>query len=102
MRTHGLTTIYTHDENRVLAFLRSEPTEQLLVVASLANTAYSDGYVVPAGSSLPDGSWREIFNSDAGTYGGDNVGNFGSTVASIQGQIQVRLPANGFLIFARA
>ena len=101
VRTHQLETIYTHDANRVLAFVRNEPTEQLLVVACLANTAFSDGYLMPAGPSLPDGRWREVFNSDADTYGGDGVGNFGSVVPSEGGQMQVRIPANGFLIFSR-
>jgi len=57
--------------------------------------------LIPAGSSLPNGSWREIFNSDAVMYGGDGVGNFGAEVPSSQRQIQVRIPANGFLIFSK-
>ncbi len=101
VRTHQLTTIYTHDDNRVLAFVRDEPTEQLLIVASLNNAAYSNGYLMPAGPLLPDGSWREIFNSDAAVYGGEGVGNFGSVVRSGQGQIQIVIPANGFLIFSK-
>ena len=28
------------------------------------------------------GSWREIFNSDSGYYGGSNVGNDGRVVSS--------------------
>ena len=40
LRTHQLNLAYVHNVNRVIAFLRPEPTEQLLVIASLANTAF--------------------------------------------------------------
>ena len=103
VRTRQLTLVYVHDGNRVIAFLRSGPTEQLLVIASLANTPFSNGYVIEAiPGTLPDGSWQEIFNSDADVYGGSDVGNFGAGVPSSQGQIQVIIPANGLLIFSKS
>ena len=101
VRNHQLNLAYVHNANRVIAFLRSEPTEQLLVIASLANTAFSNGYSIQAGPNLPNGNWREVFNSDANDYGGDSIGNFGAVVPSNQGNIQVRIPANGFLIFSK-
>jgi 1,4-alpha-glucan branching enzyme len=102
LRTHQLNLAYVHNVNRVIAFLRPEPTEQLLVIASLANTPFANGYAIAAGSALPDGNWQEIFNSDANNYGGANVGNFGAVVPSSQGNIRVRIPANGFLVFSKA
>jgi 1,4-alpha-glucan branching enzyme len=101
VRTHQLNLACVHNANRVIAFLRSEPTEQLLVIASLANTAFSNGYSIQVGPNLPNGNWREVFNSDANDYGGDSIGNFGAVVPSNQGNIQVRIPANGFLIFSK-
>jgi 1,4-alpha-glucan branching enzyme len=101
-RTHALRVIYTHDQNRVMAFVREEPGEQLLVVGSLANSAFADGYLIRGDpSSFPDGSWKEVFNSDSLSYGGENVGNFGSTISSSAGTIQMRIPACGFLILSK-
>ncbi len=101
VRTRQLNLVYVHNGNRVIVFLRPESTEQLLVVATLSNTPFSNGYVIQAGSALPNGNWQEIFNSDANIYGGDNVGNFGAVIPSSQGAIQARIPANGFLIFSK-
>jgi 1,4-alpha-glucan branching enzyme len=62
----------TNDENRVLAFLRSDGYELILVVATVANPPRPSGMFIHH-PSLGDGSWREIFNSDAAVYGDDNV-----------------------------
>ena len=68
-----------------------------------AYSPFSSGYVIESASAaLPDGNWKEIFNSDAAVYGGANVGNDGATVPSSQGQIQVNIPANGVLIFSKS
>jgi 1,4-alpha-glucan branching enzyme len=103
IRTHTLTLAYTSDANRIVAFVRTEPTEQLLVVGCLSNTPFSNGYFIQANpGALPDGTWREIFNSDAAIYGGNNVGNYGAAIPSSQGQIQMLIPANGVLIFSKS
>jgi 1,4-alpha-glucan branching enzyme len=102
VRTHDLAVAYTHDANRVIGFVRSEPTEQILVVGSLSNVPYDSGYLLQCDPSvLADGNWTEIFNSDAPQYGGSGVGNFGATVPSQGGNFQIRIPANGFLIFSK-
>ena len=41
---------------------------------SLNNRPFIDGYALD-GTPLPDGRWREIFNSDSAFYGGSNIGN---------------------------
>jgi len=88
--------------NRVIAFTRSAGNDMLLIVASLANRPYLNGYVVQTDPSrLPDGSWREIFNSDAFIYGGKGVGNFGADIPVSGGRFQANLPASGFLIFQK-
>jgi 1,4-alpha-glucan branching enzyme len=71
----------------VIAFRRGD----FLVVGSLRDEPY-DEYRLPV-----SGAWREIFNSDATTYGGAGVGNGGAT---LQGMAPV-LPANGFVVFRR-
>jgi len=77
--------------------------DELLIVACLNNSPFLDGYVVQTEPSrLPDGNWREVFNSDASLYGGNNIGNFGAEVPVTNGRIQVRLPANGFVVFQKA
>jgi 1,4-alpha-glucan branching enzyme len=44
--------------------------------------------------------WREVFNS-AALYGGNNIGNFGGDVPAASGRFQIRIPANGFLVFQK-
>ena len=39
--------------------------------------------------------------SDALAYGGDNVGNFGATIASDDIGITIVIPANGVVVFRR-
>ena len=50
---------------------------------------------------LPAGSWREVFNSDSSAYGGSDVGNFGAAIPAWDGRIELRLPANGFVVLLR-
>jgi 1,4-alpha-glucan branching enzyme len=45
--------------------------------------------------------WQEIFNSDAAIYGGHNIGNFGAAIPCDNRRIQLRLPANGFLVLQK-
>ena len=102
LRARGIDVLYTDDANRVIAFLRTDGLEDALVVGSLANRPFDHGYVVGApGGRLPDGTWREIFNSDAGVYGGDDVGNGGGTVISTGGRLDVVIPMNGFVVLLR-
>jgi 1,4-alpha-glucan branching enzyme len=101
-RSTALDVIYLHNDNRVIAFTRSSPTPQLLVLASLNDTPFDHGYVIGTDSSrLPAGGWQEIFNSDDAIYGGDNVGNGGAILQVNSGQINAVIPAHGFVVFAK-
>ena len=94
--------VHALPETRVIAFTRRLFDEDLLVVASLNNNAFADGYMIQTDQSrLPTGGYREIFNSDSARYGGSNLGNFGSAIPSNQGRIQLRIPARGFLVLKR-
>jgi 1,4-alpha-glucan branching enzyme len=50
---------------------------------------------------LPAGLWQETFNSDSSHYGGNDVGNYSSAVPAGDGRIDVRVPANGFVVLQR-
>ena len=99
LRSHIIEVLHTHDANRMLAFRRWQGSEDLLIVASLNNTPFTDGYVIQNGT-IAAGQWREIFNSDAAVYGGNGLTNQG-LISSASGVITVRVPANSVLVFQR-
>jgi 1,4-alpha-glucan branching enzyme len=71
----GFAWIDCHDHvNSVLVYRRlGRPGEELVCIVNLTPTTHFDYRI-----GLPQkGGWREIFNSDAGLYGGSNQGNLG-------------------------
>lgn len=100
LRSRNLRVLHVHDQDRVLAFRRWEDGDDLLVLASFHNVPFGAGYRF-SGLDLPDGSWREIFNSDGGVYGGDQVGNLGGTIRASGGSFEAVVPANGVVVFQR-
>jgi 1,4-alpha-glucan branching enzyme len=79
--SHGFEWIDCHDwPNSILAFVRrgTSPGDQLLVCCNFTPVP-RHGYRVgvPAG-----GVWDEVFNGDSAWYGGSNVGNAGSLMAT--------------------
>jgi 1,4-alpha-glucan branching enzyme len=102
IRSRHLDVVHALDSTRVLAFTRRRGANELLIVASLNNTAFENGYVIQTDvERLPPGHWQETFNSDAAIYGGGNVGNYGAAIPSTEGRIQLRIPANGFLVLQK-
>jgi 1,4-alpha-glucan branching enzyme len=102
VRVRGIDIVHVDDAARVIAFRRSTGTDEILVVASLNNHVL-DGYVIQGEPGrLPAGAWREVLNSDAAIYGGDNVGNLGADLPATDGRIVVRIPANGLVVLARS
>lgn len=99
-RSRNIEIVYIHDDNRILAFRRWSSDEELLVIACLADTPYNKGYVLRS-PLIPSASWVEIFNSDTFTYGGRNVGNPETACLSMDGNLDVILPAAGFVVFKR-
>ena len=99
LRSRNASVVYVHDANRILAFRRFEGGEDLLVIVSLNNRAFADGYVLRS-AGLSDGRWREIFNSNAPAYGGGGLGNDGALDA-VGGALTVRLPANAAVVLQR-
>ena len=96
IRSRQIEVLYTHNNNRVLVFRRDGAQQDLLVFASLNNRPFASGYWIYS-PGLPDGSWREVFNSDSVDYGGQNIGNGGGVVQSLAGYMGPAFPACGLL-----
>ena len=86
----------------MIAFRRSTGLDNLLVIASLNNQHFGDYAIQTESWRLPDGAWREMFNSNASAYGGDNFGNGGRDLQVTNGRVVVSVPANGLVILARS
>ena len=100
LRSHNIDIIHIHNANRTIAFRRWDEIEELIIVASLNNHPFNQGYIIQ-NSRLRNGSWREVFNSDASSYGGNGVGNLGAIISSNNNRINATIPANGFVVFQR-
>jgi 1,4-alpha-glucan branching enzyme len=102
VRSHNIDIVHQWNPNRVIAFKRWNGDEEVIIVASLNNTSFSNGYVIEKDLlAMPNAGWKEIFNSDAAIYGGQNMGNGGATIPSKQGRLNVVIPANGFMVFVK-
>jgi 1,4-alpha-glucan branching enzyme len=101
-RSHNIDILHESNANRVIAFKRWEGDEEVIVVASFNNTAFTNGYVIEKDLlAIPIAGWKEIFNSGARIYGGQNIGNGGATIHSEQGRLNVVIPANGFVVLVK-
>ncbi len=100
LRSRNIDIIHVHDENRIISFRRRHENEDLIIVASLNNEPFLSGYSIDI-PTLPNGKWKETFNSDGSTYGGNNVGNGSRVVYLDGGQLNVVIPANGVVMFHR-
>jgi 1,4-alpha-glucan branching enzyme len=100
LRSPNISVDYVHNANRIIAFGRWYESEELLIIGSLNNTAFSSGYTIVS-PRLTTARWQEIFNSDASIYGGDAIGNSGGNIFARDGSMQVVIPANGLLVLAR-
>ncbi len=100
LRSRRIDVLYVNNINRILAFRRWAEGSDYLVLASFNNLPFGAGYVFP-NLRLTDDRYEEIFNSDAATYGGDNVGNAGATISLRNGRFEAVVPANAFVVFER-
>jgi 1,4-alpha-glucan branching enzyme len=102
IRSHNIDILHQSNANRVIAFKRWSGDEEVIVVASLNNTSFANGYGVAKDLlAIPNARWKEIFNSDAALFGGQNVGNGGAIIVSNQGRLDLVIPANGFVVFMK-
>ena len=102
IRGGNIDIVHQSNANRVIAFKRWSGNQQVIVVASFNNRAFGNGYVIGKDElAIPAGGWKEVMNSDAVEYGGQNAGNLGAIVQSTGGRLNVVLPARGFVVLVR-
>jgi 1,4-alpha-glucan branching enzyme len=101
LRARRLEVLHVHDANRVLAFRRWDDAGELLVVASLNERHFASPDYRIAHGALGDDLWRERFNSNATTYGGDGTGNGPGPRRAAGGSLGVVVPAMGFVVLER-
>jgi 1,4-alpha-glucan branching enzyme len=101
----GFEWIDFHDsDNSVVAFLRKSRTGQSIAFVINATPVVREAYRVGVNGG---GWWEEVINTDAQTYGGSNIGNFGGQFAEPipwQGQshsLLLRLPPLAVVGFKR-
>jgi 1,4-alpha-glucan branching enzyme len=98
VRSRHLDVVHVHNANRVIAFRRTYGADDLLVLASLNDTPFTGGYRI---DGVPDGTWREIFNSDVARYGGWGDGNAGVDLSAAGGSLAAVLPRAGLSVLQR-
>ena len=102
IRSHNIDILHQSNPNRVIAFKRWNGEEEVIIVASLNDTFFANGYVIEKDSlAIPNAGWKEVFNSDAAIYGGQNMGSWGAIIPSNQGRLNVVIPACGFVVFVK-
>lgn len=102
IRSRNIDILRLWNANRVIAFKRWSGNEEVIIAASLNNSAFTNGYVIEKDlTAIPNAYWKEVFNSDAALYGGQNIGNYGASLRSDQGRLNVLIPANGFVVFVK-
>ena len=95
----NIDVIATHNDDRLIVFRRWKGAEEYLIVGTLSDRGWPDGYPV-TGAGLMEGSWVEVFTSDNPRYGGAGVTNAG-TLYTEGRTLTVRLPARGFVVLRR-
>lgn len=98
--TPNLEVLMTHNAHRMITFLRTKGPERYLVVATLSNTGWPEGYELRV-ANLPKGRWREIFTSDAIEYNGSGVTNEKSDLEASNGTLTLKVPPRGFVVLRR-
>jgi 1,4-alpha-glucan branching enzyme len=96
LSTTNIEIMNVHNADRVLAFHRWRGPEHYLVVSTLSDSGFPEGYAVNVPADA-HGKWRQVFTSDAAIYGGDGVSNEQELAVS-EGQVVVKLPARGFVV----
>jgi 1,4-alpha-glucan branching enzyme len=100
--SNNIDILHQNNFNRVIVFKRWNGNEEVIIAASFNNSPFLNGYAIEKDLlAIPNAAWKEIFNSDASIYGGQNVGNSGSTLFSSQGRLEMVIPANGFVVFCK-
>jgi 1,4-alpha-glucan branching enzyme len=97
LSTTNIELMNVHNADRVLAFHRWRGPEHYIVVTTLSDTGFPDGYPINVPLDA-QGRWRQIFTSDALAYGGNGVSNEEELSVDAEQQLRVKLPARGFVV----
>lgn len=100
LTTPNIEITFVHNDDRIMAFRRWRGPEEYLVIATLSNTGFPDGYSVRLPPHV-NGDWRQIFTSDEQVYGGDGVTNE-QELQVVEGELRVKLPARGFIVLRQS
>lgn len=98
--TQNIEIVYTHNSDRVLAFHRWNGAEEYLVIATLSDVGWPDGYAV-VNDALPAAAWRQVFTSDREVYGGTRRDLGSAPLHSEDGRFVVPLPPRTLLVLRR-
>jgi len=102
IRSQDIDILHQWNPDRIIAFKRWSGDEEVIVIASLNNSPFAEGYAIQKDTlAIPDAGWKEVFNSDAAVYGGQNVGNGGAIIHSSQGRLSAVVPASGFIVYVK-
>jgi 1,4-alpha-glucan branching enzyme len=102
VRSPNIDILHQSNTDRVLAFKRWYANEQMIVLASLNNHPFDHGYSISKDiTGIPNGLWKEIFNSDSAFYGGQNTGNYSTAISSDNGTLNSIIPASGFVVLMK-
>jgi 1,4-alpha-glucan branching enzyme len=99
IRSKNIDILTAENNSRVIIFKRWYGTDQVLIAASLNDSTFQNYTLNADAYRLPNGGWKEVFNSDAAIYGGTNTGNAGAIIPSFNGSITMVIPANGLVVF---
>ncbi|MCL2724077.1 MAG: alpha-amylase family glycosyl hydrolase [Polyangiaceae bacterium] len=96
LRNRNIEVVHVSNDNRVIAFCRWQDSDVYLVVGSLNDRVFDQGYIIS--DWRVGGQWKEIFNSDSLHYGGSNFGNSGGILTAHEGSLNLLVPAAGLVV----
>jgi 1,4-alpha-glucan branching enzyme len=92
--------LHVHNINRLIAFRRWDENGDYLVINSLNNYSFDQGYIIEH-PSIVSGQWHEILNSNSENYGGTGYANHGN-LPSVDGHIELNIiPANTIIVLEK-
>jgi 1,4-alpha-glucan branching enzyme len=99
-RSGQIELLHVHNINRIIAFRRWDENGDYIVISSLRNYSFDQGYIIEH-SSIVAGQWHEILNSNSENYGGTGYANHGN-IQSSSGHIELNIiPANTMIVLEK-
>jgi 1,4-alpha-glucan branching enzyme len=96
--TPNISIVHVDDADRLIAFHRWKGPEHYVVIGTLSDTGFPEGYTIRA--DVLTGTWREVFSSDERAFGGDGLMN-SEPLTSVDGSLLVKVPARGLVVLRK-